>query len=205
MKLLRMKKRVSTKIILEFLNRIADLEPFEHEFATEPMSTWKTKLDGGFLCFSGDYDRIKWLLKNGITEQLQKMSPQGNTVTIGFNPEEQKWYGWSHRASFGFGIGHQVKFGDSGFFPKDISEFIECAVNFYTDENHIIINKYETIQNGKLGLELTWEYTGTHSQKTKPILGVFCEYPSQWGKGCWTAQTLDEAKEMAIDFARSVS
>ena len=27
------------------------------------------------------------------------------TVSIGFNEKEQKWYGWSHRARHGFGIG----------------------------------------------------------------------------------------------------
>ena len=37
------------------------------------------------------------------------------------------------------------------------------------------------------------------------ISGVFSEYPETWGKGEWTAKTLDEAREMAVDFARGVS
>ena len=32
--------------------------------------------------------------------------------SIGFNDQEQKWYGWSHRAMCGFGIGHVVKEGN---------------------------------------------------------------------------------------------
>lgn len=31
---------------------------------------------------------------------------------IGFAPKSQKWYGWSHRAVYGFGVGHTVKKGD---------------------------------------------------------------------------------------------
>jgi hypothetical protein len=29
-----------------------------------------------------------------------------------FDKDDQKWYGWSHRARFGFGIGSKVKAGD---------------------------------------------------------------------------------------------
>lgn len=32
--------------------------------------------------------------------------------SIGFSEDEQKWYGWSHRAIYGFGIGYEVKEGD---------------------------------------------------------------------------------------------
>jgi hypothetical protein len=34
---------------------------------------------------------------------------------------------------------------------------------------------------------------------------MFSEYPEKWGKGEWTAKTIEDAKQMAIDFARSVS
>lgn len=41
---------------------------------------------------------------------------------IGFNEQEQKWYGWSHRAIFGFGIGDKLfikRFGnDKTHFAK---------------------------------------------------------------------------------------
>ena len=33
----------------------------------------------------------------------------------------------------------------------------------------------------------------------------FATYPEQWGKGEWEAKTLDDAKQMAIDFANGVS
>ncbi len=33
-------------------------------------------------------------------------------ATIGFSEKEQKWYGWSHRAIYGFSVGDKIKKGD---------------------------------------------------------------------------------------------
>ncbi len=48
---------------------------------------------------------------------------------IGFCEKEQKWYGWSHRAIYGFGIGDKVKKGDccasSGYIDEYIKEHPE--------------------------------------------------------------------------------
>ena len=51
----------------------------------------------------------KFLDKHGI-------KTDGN---VGFSEKEKKWYGWSHRAIFGFGIGSEVKEGDccEGYLP----------------------------------------------------------------------------------------
>ncbi len=46
----------------------------------------------------------------------------GLTAQIGFHNAEQKWYGWSHRAIHGFGVGDVVKEGDV------------CAISGWTDE-----------------------------------------------------------------------
>lgn len=44
------------------------------------------------------------------------------TCTIGFCKKENKWYGWSHRAIYGFGIGDIVSKGDAtaGQDPKSL-------------------------------------------------------------------------------------
>lgn len=53
----------------------------------------------------------------------------GRTCCTGFNPEEQKWYGWSHRAIHGFGVGDVAKEGDvvtsSGWTDEYIAEHPE--------------------------------------------------------------------------------
>ena len=45
--------------------------------------------------------------KYGLS-QIQTYN-DNKVCSIGFNEKEQKWYGWSHRAIFGFGIGSEVK------------------------------------------------------------------------------------------------
>ncbi len=45
-------------------------------------------------------------------EKRQALSPTSGPEQIGFDPKTQKWYGWSHRGIYGFGIGHTVKKGD---------------------------------------------------------------------------------------------
>ena len=50
------------------------------------------------------------IVKRGIRPELAVAS--NNVCSIGFCEKEQKWYGWSHRAMFGFGIGSIAKEGD---------------------------------------------------------------------------------------------
>lgn len=38
---------------------------------------------------------------------------------VGFSEKEQKWYGWSHRAIYGFGIGSKCKKGDAHYKGKE--------------------------------------------------------------------------------------
>ncbi len=46
----------------------------------------------------------------------------GHVCSIGFCEQDQKWYGWSHRALFGFDIGYEVFAGTA------------CASSGWTDE-----------------------------------------------------------------------
>ncbi len=64
---------------------------------------------------TGDYigsskDAHFLIVTRGI--KPEKRTPDSNVCSIGFCDGDQKWYGWSHRAIFGFGIGSRVKKGD---------------------------------------------------------------------------------------------
>lgn len=48
--------------------------------------------------------------KHGI--EPEKADPSDSVCSIGFSETEQKWYGWSHRAFYGFEIGDTVDEGD---------------------------------------------------------------------------------------------
>ena len=80
--------------------------------------------DGGYI---GDVKFAEYLNKKGIVPELAE--PSDNVCSIGFCEKEQKWYGWSHRAIKGFGIGYEVKEGDlvttSGYTEEYIKEHPE--------------------------------------------------------------------------------
>jgi hypothetical protein len=84
--------------------------------------------------------RFAYFLTN--LNSLQGTPENSKTVSVGYSPKERKWYGWSHRAKYGFGVGSTVKKGDIAYKEK---------------------------------------------------------------KGEWTAKTLEDAKQMAIDFAENIS
>jgi hypothetical protein len=57
--------------------------------------------------YIGDYKMARFLFRRGIT-QVFKTDPLHYVCSIGFNLVNQKWYGWSHRAICGFGIGDKI-------------------------------------------------------------------------------------------------
>jgi hypothetical protein len=63
-------------------------------------------------------DAFELCVKRGIRPELVK--PGSNTCSIGFSGKDGKWYGWSHRAIFGFRIGSTCKKGDCHYTPKSL-------------------------------------------------------------------------------------
>lgn len=59
----------------------------------------------------------------GIKPELNR--EDHTTCSIGFCEREQKWYGWSHRAIYGFGVGDVVKEGDCAASSGSIDEWLE--------------------------------------------------------------------------------
>lgn len=82
---------------------------------------------------AGDYigspkDAFFLIRKKGILPQLR--TPTSAVCSIGFCEKEQKWYGWSHRAIYGFAIGDSVQAGDctDAAFPEGFTaETLEDA------------------------------------------------------------------------------
>lgn len=53
-----------------------------------------------------------------------------NVSSIGFSERDQKWYGWSHRAIYGFGIGYITKEGD----PQTTSGYTDEYIKKHPEE-----------------------------------------------------------------------
>ncbi len=60
--------------------------------------------------YVGDKEMADLLAEKGILPEGR--TPESNVCSIGFSNRDQKWYGWSHRAIFGFGIGDIANKGD---------------------------------------------------------------------------------------------
>jgi hypothetical protein len=56
----------------------------------------------------------------------EKSHPDNAVCSIGFCDREQKWYGWSHRAICGFGIGDVVKEGDCCASSRWTEDFLQA-------------------------------------------------------------------------------
>jgi len=203
-------KYITKKQIDKFLNRVAtkvtlELGPDEEH----KMDSWMLKADGSYLCADFDRSFVKRLMKRGITDHLQNQSMvAGNTVNIGFNPEEGRWYGWSHRAIYGFKIGSKCEPGHVHYVPKDRDDFLEDCTRFWTEDTHEWTESTFHLEDGAIkGVNTEWKYNDKVSNKKLPgtISSVFSELPDKYGKGSWTAETMKDAKEMAIDFARGCS
>jgi len=65
--------------------------------------------------YMGSPKMAKFLCEKMGIREIQPRTSNSNICSIGFNEAEQKWYGWSHRAICGFGIGDKIfnrKYGD---------------------------------------------------------------------------------------------
>jgi hypothetical protein len=72
--------------------------------------------DGDSKCsFHEEYDKglLKFFAEHGIKKIMSVHD--SHAPSLGFSEDEQKWYGWSHRAIYGFGIGSTAKSGDCGY------------------------------------------------------------------------------------------
>lgn len=141
----------------------------------------------------------------GIAPELA--TPKATVCSVGFCAKDQMWYGWSHRAMFGFGIGSTIKAGDAGYKPDNVREIIDAYDSWWTGEINIIDGRtieliptaptmvVELPDDPDDGITLT-EITAATPEKPFRI---------STGRGEWTAKTLDDARQMAIDYADDVA
>jgi len=77
------------------------------------MKSAYSKKDGSYI---GDPETAKMLDEKGIAPE--KSAKDHNVASIGFSSKDGKWYGWSHRAIYGFKVGSKCEKGDCGYKPK---------------------------------------------------------------------------------------
>lgn len=108
-------------------------------------------------------------------------------VCCGYSPRDNKYYGWSHRAIHGFGIGDEVVKGNLSYLPSTIEELRENCEQYRYDG---------TCEMYREVLEVGTPDTlcdGTH-----------CPY-HKLGRGEYKILNLQDAKQTALSYAYNVS
>lgn len=141
------------------------------------------------------------------------------------------WIGYSHRASFLFKPGQKVDFDSAGFVARDRHQYLQwlyyrrTGVRFTIDQlekfserdiwqkdksgDCMFLYKWTDGYNGENSptqgpgydaeyFYIDGEYKGTRHRNFYPEL-------EKWGNGEWTAKTMEDAKQMAINFADDVA
>jgi len=181
--------------------------------------SYVSKFDGSYITFVGfeDDSLLKFLAEHKVTESL--------TNGVGFSPTEQKWYGWSHRAIYGFTIGSTCGKGDCHYVADTPEGLINDHAEFFANISQERADEKRAecqILDDRSGIRIL------HSQQIIPIAESIDEALEsigndeigsleavdiakdaysvvKCGRGEWTAETLEDAKQMAIDFSIGVS
>lgn len=148
----------------------------------------------------------EWLIKFCAEKELTNFYSTGGpkrTINVAYSPIDNKWYGWSHRALFGFTIGSKVKKGHVAYNPSNKEDYIDSMLNFWKDEDTENIRIENITENG---FDVVWEYSNKiKNEKLRGKTHYKHEvFPKIFGKGEWIAKTMEDARQMAIDFAENI-
>lgn len=175
-----------------------------------------------YICSVNDLKNMTFIHE---LSQFQSTGEDSNICAVAFNESERKWYGWSRRAFYGFEIGSEVKRGDCAYTPIDKEDFIQSMIKFYdlTGEvfaiddsptenliNTTYSSKFTYVEDNYEDKSIILNYIFTRFNSEGEIFelennSIKCQLPTIYGRGEWTALTLDDAKQMAIDYAKGVS
>jgi len=184
--------------VKDYLEKVAYKTTRKEEWMGAPVEEYRSKFDDSYITFVGLEDDVKFLAKHEITEEL--------THGVGFSPKENKWYGWSHRAIYGFTIGSTCKKGDVHYRGSTMEELEEDAIRFWKDEYHKNVRcEGTTEKDGNKYFIIKWEYADSvPNESLRGVTRAELVLVGEVGKGEWTAQTMGDAKQMAIDFCKGI-
>lgn len=183
--------------IKEWLDKVSYLG--DSKVSEEKGNTYFSRFDNSYITVLGMEDNIKYLAELEITDEL--------THGVGFSLKDGKWYGWSHRAIYGFEIGSTCSKGDCHYVGSSLEEQKEAAIEFWKDDNYSNVRCTGVVEeNGNKFLVIVWEYLPTTpNESLHNTSGRQHHLITPLGKGEWTAKTMEDAKKMAVDFNEGVS
>ena len=183
--------------VYEFLKRTAYVS--DMDMMSEPVKVYKSKFDDSYMTQVGMEDDVGFLAEREITEEL--------THGVGFSPKDDKWYGWSHRAIFGFKVGSKCKKGDCHYNGSNVKEQESDAIRFWEEDYHLNVRCSGIVEKGgEKYFDIKWDYSDkVPNEKLRNTIGGNLHHIKPAGLGEWTAKTASDAKRMAQDFKEGVS
>ncbi len=201
--------------VQDYLKEVAYLDDVESRFDGSTNRVYKSKFDDSYITMVGMENNIKYLADLEITKEL--------THGVGFSPKYNKWYGWSHRARYGFEVGSTCNKGDCHYVPSTPEELIDDHAEFFADISQESADQHRAecqILDDRSGIRIL------HTPVKLPIAKnvddlvavindassveegvIFEDYFTtiECGRGEWVSKTMADAKQMAIDFNKGVS
>lgn len=188
--------------VTQFLKQVAHIVP--SDIPEDDGKAWVSNFDNSYVTRVGmeDDGLLRFLAEHEVISEL--------TNGVGYSPKEDKWYGWSHRAIYGFEIGSTCKRGDCHYRASCVEEEIAAAILFWQSDDYCGMTAKEVFneESNEHLIEVTWTYGP--NVKNRSLIGktggARWHYdPNSFGKGEWTATSLEEARQMAEDFREGVS
>lgn len=200
--------------VKEYLDLVAYKKKAVFGLEDEPES-YLSRYDDSYITLVGMEDKVKFLADREITEKLKHGT--------GYSPKSEKWYGWSHRAIYGFEIGSTCKKGDCHYVAATPEGLIDDHANFFADISQESADQHRAecqILPDRSGIRILHTPTklpmaSNLEELTNAIEGGI-DLPEEYigendysiikcGRGEWIAKTMEDAREMAIAFNRGVS
>lgn len=144
------------------------------------------------------YKDAPWWVVDGVVKgdytqvQNHKNDPSLDANMLLFNGEE--WDAFTDRGiKTYFQIGSTCKKGDIHFVPSNEQEFIEQEIEFWKWKGFEV----QECKVGDLGFEFKMRIANGRFGKG---ITHYAKPPQSYGRGEWTAETLEDAKQMCIDY-----
>lgn len=185
--------------VKDFLEKVAYIGSMDSGFDDKKSEVYLSKFDASYITHVGMEGDIKHLADMEITDEL--------THGVGFSPKDGKWYGWSHRAIYGFKVGSECKKGDCHYKGSTTEEQEEAAIRFWASESHVGTRCDGIIErDGEKYFDIRWQYANSvPNEKLRSTISGCEHHIKPTGRGEWTAKTIEDAKQMAVDFNEGVS
>ena len=126
-------------------------------------------------------------------------------ANIGYSAKENKWYGWSHRAIYGFTIGSEVKKGHVAYRAPNKDDYKEDLLRFWTYDDYMEKHHTDNVTDDDFDVVATYTDNVPNETLRGTEFRTNVKFPKDYGRGEWVAETIEDAKQMAIDFANNIS